>query len=78
MTTRDDETPDPVYEGAEAIPDGPLDKRQDAAAREQGVRTERSDDLSSPRFTVHEDDPADQAEDDANEARGSLRNAPPD
>ncbi len=60
MTTRDDDTPEPVYEGAEAIPDGPLDKRQDAAAREQGVRSERSEDLSSPQLTVHEDETEEQ------------------
>lgn len=68
MTTRDDDTPEPVFEGAEAIPDGPLDKRQDAAAREQGVRSEDSDDLSSPQFTAL----AEEAEDDAADKRAAI------
>ncbi len=32
------------------------EERNLEGARQQGVRTERSDDLSSPRFTVHEDE----------------------
>jgi hypothetical protein len=37
------------------------DERNEQGEREQGVRSERSEDLSSPQFTVHEgddDDPA--------------------
>ena len=32
------------------------DERQEAGQREQGVRTEDSDDLSSPQFTEDADD----------------------
>jgi|1186.fasta_scaffold45295_2 hypothetical protein len=32
------------------------ERRQEAGEREQGVRTEDSDDLSSPQFTVDADD----------------------
>jgi hypothetical protein len=32
------------------------EERSEAGEREQGVRTEESRDLSSPRFTVREDD----------------------
>ena len=39
-------------EGADADDDSP-DQRNDAGARDQGVESEESDDLSSPRFTVH-------------------------
>jgi hypothetical protein len=33
-------------------PDYARDERDESGGREQGVRTERSEDLSSPRFTV--------------------------
>jgi hypothetical protein len=40
-------------EGADA-PGETDEERNLDGEREQGVRTERSEDLSSPRFTVHE------------------------
>lgn len=40
-------------------PTGDDERRDDAGAREQGVRTEDSDDLSSPQLTVPADEPED-------------------
>jgi hypothetical protein len=43
-------------EGADASAGETEEERSEAGEREQGVRTEESRDLSSPRFTVREDD----------------------
>jgi hypothetical protein len=43
-------------EGADASEGETEAERSEAGEREQGVRTEESRDLSSPRFTVREDD----------------------
>jgi hypothetical protein len=40
----------------DTVPTGTDDERDEAGAREQGVRSEESRDLSSPRLTVHEND----------------------
>ncbi len=47
-TTRSD-PPEPA--GTSARPDQSEQEREDAGAREQGVRTEHSSDLSSPQLT---------------------------
>jgi hypothetical protein len=43
-------------EGADDVLGETDEERDRAGAREQGVRTEESRDLSSPRFTVHHND----------------------
>lgn len=43
-------------EGADAVDGVSDEERNERGAREQGVLSEESDDLSSPRFTVHEHD----------------------
>jgi hypothetical protein len=43
-------------EGADTSEGETEEERSEAGEREQGVRTEESRDLSSPRFTVREDD----------------------
>jgi hypothetical protein len=43
-------------DGPETAPHEADDERNEAGQREQGVRTEESRDLSSPRFTVHDND----------------------
>jgi hypothetical protein len=43
-------------DGPDAVLGETDDERDRSAAREQGVRTEESQDLSSPRLTVHDND----------------------
>jgi hypothetical protein len=43
-------------DGPNAVPGETDEERDEAGAREQGVRTEKSRDLSSPRLTVREND----------------------
>jgi hypothetical protein len=43
-------------DGPDAALEEADEERTEAGAREQGVRTEESRDLSSPRLTVHDND----------------------